>query len=171
MHDLLEHMYGSRNASSLRRSLHFYLTRRVLRKAARVIAVSQFTKNEIEKLLAIPDDRIEVVYNAIDERFLHGHATEADRELIAQRYLVNYPFILYAGAIRPHKNVVRIIEAFSALKSELQKEQQYPGSEAHHHRRRSFEPSAAATHRGAQRRAERRAFSGIRAHRSAAHFL
>jgi glycosyltransferase involved in cell wall biosynthesis len=126
VHDLLEHMYGSRNASSLRRSLHFYLTRRVLRKAARVLAVSQFTKNEIEKLLAIPDERIEVVYNAIDERFLHGHATEADRELIAQRYLVNYPFILYAGAIRPHKNVVRIIEAFSALKSELQKEQLFP---------------------------------------------
>ena len=125
VHDLLEHMYGSRNASSLRRSVHFYLTRRVLRRAARVIAVSQFTKNEIEKLLAIPDARIEVVYNAIDERFLHGHATEADRELIAQRYLVNYPFILYAGAIRPHKNVVRIIEAFSALKSELQKEQRY----------------------------------------------
>src|SRR5450755_5102355 len=125
VHDLLEHMYGSRNASSLRRSLHFYLTRRVLRKAARVIAVSQFTKNEIEKLLAIADERIEVVYNAIDERFLHGHATEADREMIAQRYLVNYPFILYAGAIRPHKNVVRIIEAFSALRSELQKEQQY----------------------------------------------
>jgi glycosyltransferase involved in cell wall biosynthesis len=124
VHDLLEHMYGSRNVSSLRRSLHFYLTRRVLRKAARIIAVSQFTKNEIEKLLAIPDDRIEVVYNAIDERFLHGHASEADRELIAQRYLVNYPFILYAGAIRPHKNVVRIIEAFSALKSELLKEQE-----------------------------------------------
>jgi glycosyltransferase involved in cell wall biosynthesis len=49
-----------------------------------------------------------------------------DREMIAQRYLVNYPFILYAGAIRPHKNVVRIIEAFSALKSELQKEEQFP---------------------------------------------
>jgi glycosyltransferase involved in cell wall biosynthesis len=125
VHDLLEHMYGSRDASSLRRSLHFYMTRRVLRKAARVIAVSQFTRNEIEKLLVIPDARIEVVYNAIDERFLHGHATDADRELIAQRYLVNYPFILYAGAIRPHKNVVRIIEAFSALKSELAKEHQY----------------------------------------------
>ena len=126
VHDLLEHMYGSRDASSLRRSVHFYLTRRVLRRAARVIAVSQFTKNEIEKLLVIPGANIEVVYNAIDERFLHGHATEADRELIAQRYLVNYPFILYAGAIRPHKNVVRIIEAFSALKSELLKEGQYP---------------------------------------------
>ncbi len=126
VHDLLEHMYGLRDVSSLRRSLHFYLTRRVLRKAARVIAVSQFTKNEIEKLLAVPDARIEVVYNAIDERFLHGHASEADCELIAQRYQVNHPFILYAGAIRPHKNVVRIIEAFSALKSELQKEQEFP---------------------------------------------
>ena len=126
VHDLLDHMYGSRNASNMRRSLHFYMTRRVLRKAARIIAVSQFTKNEIEKLLGIPDERIEVVHNAIDERFLHGHATDADRELIAQRYLVNYPFLLYAGAIRPHKNVVRIIEAFSALKSELQKEKQYP---------------------------------------------
>ena len=126
VHDLLEHMYGSRDASSLRRSLYFYLTRRALRKAARVIAVSQFTKNEIEKLLAVPDARSEVVYNAIDERFLHGHATAADRELIAQRYQVNHPFILYAGAIRPHKNVVRIIEAFSSLKSELQNEQQFP---------------------------------------------
>src|SRR6202142_1344836 len=125
VHDLLEHMYGSRNFSTLRRSMHFYLTRRVLRGAARVIAVSQFTKSEIEKLLAIPDERIEVVYNAIDERFLHGHATDADRELIAQRYQVNYPFLLYAGAIRPHKNVVRIIEAFSALKSELAKERRY----------------------------------------------
>ena len=122
VHDLLEHMYGSRDFSSLRRSLHFYLTRRVLRGAARVLAVSQFTKNEIQKLLTIPDERIEVVYNAIDERFLHGHASEADRQLIAQRYQVNYPFLLYAGAIRPHKNVVRIIEAFSALKSELAKE-------------------------------------------------
>lgn len=125
VHDLLEHMYGSRNLSSVRRSLHFYLTRRVLRGASRVMAVSQFTKNEIHKLLAVPDDHIEVVYNAIDERFLHGHASQADRELIAQRYQVNYPFLLYAGAIRPHKNVVRIIEAFSALKSELAKEGQY----------------------------------------------
>jgi len=126
VHDLLEHMYGARGTSSLRRRLHFYLTRRVLRGAARVIAVSQFTKNEIEKRFAIPDERIEVVYNAIDERFLSGHATQGDRQLIAERYQVNYPFILYAGAIRPHKNVVRIIEAFSALKSELAKEQRFP---------------------------------------------
>ena len=125
VHDLLEHMYGARGASSVRRRLHFYLTRRVLRGAARVIAVSQFTRNEIEKHFAIPEERIDVVYNAIDERFLSGHATQTDLQLIAERYQVTYPFILYAGAIRPHKNLVRIIEAFSALKSELAKEHRF----------------------------------------------
>ena len=126
VHDMLEHMSRAREQSGFWRSLHFQLTKRVLRNAARIFAVSNFTKNEIEKLFDISADRIEVVYNAIDERFLRGHATAADRELIAQRYQVTYPFLLYAGRISPHKNVVRMIEAFSALKTELERDQAYP---------------------------------------------
>jgi len=127
VHDVLEHMARANGRSGLRRLLHFQLTRRVLKGAARIFAVSKFTKSEIEKLFGIAPEQIEVVYNAIDERFLHGHATEADRLFLAQRYQVNYPFLLYAGRISPHKNVVRIIEAFSALKAELDKEGKYPG--------------------------------------------
>jgi glycosyltransferase involved in cell wall biosynthesis len=126
VHDVLEHMYRARNRSSLRRLLHFHLTRSVLQGASRVFAVSQFTRQEIENLFHIPGERIEVVYNAIDERFQRGHATEADRQLIAERYRVTYPFLLYAGRVSPHKNVVRIIEAFSALKAELEKDQKFP---------------------------------------------
>ena len=107
--------------SGIKRFLHFQLTKRVLRQAARIFAVSKFTKSEIEKLFGIPGE-IEVVYNAIDKRFLHGHATDADRLFLAERYQVTYPFLLYAGRISPHKNLVRIIEAFSALKAELEKE-------------------------------------------------
>jgi glycosyltransferase involved in cell wall biosynthesis len=126
VHDLLEHMSRAKGRSSLRRSLHYQLTRHVLSGAARIFAVSQFSKSEIEKLFGIPPSRIEVVYNAIDERFLHGHASPADRQLIAERYLVTYPFLLYAGRISPHKNLVRIIEAFSALRGELDKEDKFP---------------------------------------------
>jgi glycosyltransferase involved in cell wall biosynthesis len=86
------------------------------------LAVSNFTKSEIEKLFGISGARIEVVYNAIDERFLRGHASDTDRQVLSERYLVTYPFLLYAGRISPHKNLVRIIEAFSALKAELEKE-------------------------------------------------
>jgi glycosyltransferase involved in cell wall biosynthesis len=126
VHDVLDHMYRAHDHSGLRRSLHFHLTRHVLQRAGRILAVSQFTKSEIEKLFGIPSRHIEVVYNAIDERFLRGHASEADRQLLAERYLVTYPFLLYAGRISPHKNLVRIIEAFSALKTELEKESMYP---------------------------------------------
>src|SRR6202166_2215582 len=127
VHDVLEHMYRARHQSGFRRSLHFFLTHRALKGAARLFAVSNFTKSEVEKLFAIPAERIEVVYNAIDERFLRGHATAADRQLLAERYRVNHPFLLYTGRISPHKNVVRIIEAFSALKAELEKEDLFPG--------------------------------------------
>src|ERR1700756_5383323 len=126
VHDLLEHMSRTRGRSSLRRALHYQLTRRVLGGAARIFAVSNFTKLEIEKLFGIPSSRIEVVYNAIDERILHGHASAADRQLIAERSLAPYPFLLYAARIRPHKNLVRIIEAFSALRGELDKEHKFP---------------------------------------------
>jgi len=126
VHDTLEHMSRSRERGGLWRSFHFQMTKRVLGGAARIFAVSNFTRNEIEKLFEIPPDRVEVVYNAIDERFLRGHATAADRDLIARRYQVTYPFLLYAGRISPHKNVVRMIEAFSALKTDLERDHAYP---------------------------------------------
>lgn len=126
VHDVLEHMSALRNHSGVRRAAHFHLTRRVLQRAARIFAVSNFTKKDVEALFRIPPEKIEVVYNAIDERFRLGHATDADRQFIAERYQVNYPFILYAGRISPHKNVGRIIEAFSALKTELEKEAKFP---------------------------------------------
>jgi glycosyltransferase involved in cell wall biosynthesis len=126
VHDMLEHMARTREQSGFWRSLHFQMTRRVLRGATRIFAVSNFTRAEIEKLFEIPTDHIEVVYNAIDERFLRGHASAAERELIAERYQVTYPFLLYAGSVSPHKNVVRMIEAFSALKTELHRDGAYP---------------------------------------------
>ena len=116
-HDLLDHLYRARDGSGVRRFLHFNFTRRVLKRAARIFAVSRFTKNEIEKLFGIDPGKIEVVYNAIDQRFLTGHATDADRLFLAERYQVTFPFVLYAGRISPQKNLVRIIEAFSALKA------------------------------------------------------
>ncbi|MGH9494200.1 MAG: glycosyltransferase family 4 protein [Candidatus Sulfotelmatobacter sp.] len=126
VHDMLEHMARARQQSGFWGAWHLQMTKRVLRGAARIFAVSNFTKAEIERLFDIPSDRIEVVYNAIDERFLHGHASPSDREQIAQRYQVTYPFLLYAGRVSPHKNVVRMIEAFSALKAELEKDGLYP---------------------------------------------
>jgi glycosyltransferase involved in cell wall biosynthesis len=126
VHDILDHLYRAREKSNLRRSLHFQMTRRSLIGASRILAVSQFTKTEVEKLFQVPAEKIQVVYNAIDERFLTGHATSSDKQMLAERYQITYPFVLYAGSVAPHKNINRIIEAFSALKTELSKEDVLP---------------------------------------------
>jgi glycosyltransferase involved in cell wall biosynthesis len=126
VHDLLDYMYRNNSQSSFTRTVRFHLTRRMLHGAAKIFAVSNFTKQDLTRLFDVPPDKIEVVYNALDDRFLLGHATSDDRAMIAERYQVNYPFILYAGRISPHKNIVRIIEAFSALKSELAKNDYVP---------------------------------------------
>jgi glycosyltransferase involved in cell wall biosynthesis len=126
VHDLLIFFQRTGNGSGFYRNAHLWLTRRALGHAGRIMAVSNFTRNELVRRHGIPADRISVIYNAIDDRLSRGHATDADRQLIAERYQVNYPFLLYAGSIKPHKNVGRIIEAFSALKGELEKQDQYP---------------------------------------------
>jgi glycosyltransferase involved in cell wall biosynthesis len=126
VHDVLDHMYRSSEGSSLRRLMNVRLTSYVLKGAARILAVSNYTKSEVEKLFEVSPARIDVVHNAIDERFLRGHATPTDRQFLQARYLVNYPFLLYAGRITPQKNLVRIIEAFSALKAQLEKDDKFP---------------------------------------------
>ncbi len=74
VHDLLEHMSRARQQTGFWSAWHLQMTKRVLRGAEKIFAVSNFTRTEIEKLFEIPPERIEVVYNAIDERFLRGHA-------------------------------------------------------------------------------------------------
>jgi glycosyltransferase involved in cell wall biosynthesis len=122
VHDLLDHMYRVNSQSTLKRQLHFQFTKRVLHRAARIFAVSNFSKTDTVRLFNVPPQKIEVIYNAIDDSFRLGHASDAERHAVAERYQVNTPFLLYAGRISPHKNVVRIIEAFAALKGELSKE-------------------------------------------------
>ena len=126
VHDLLDYMYRARTSNGMRRSIHAYMTRQVMHHAARVFAVSNFTKRDVARYFNVPPEKIEVVYNALDETFLRGHSTPAEQAMIRGRYQVDAPFLLYTGRISPHKNVARIIEAFSALKGELAKEGAYP---------------------------------------------
>jgi glycosyltransferase involved in cell wall biosynthesis len=126
VHDLLDYMYRAKARTGVGRIMHFYLTRQVMQRAARLFAVSNFTKQDLQRFFQIREGKIEVIYNALDEGLALGHTTPEERETIVERYQVNTPFILYAGRISPHKNVARIIESFSALKTELAKDGRYP---------------------------------------------
>ena len=85
------------------------------KRSARILTVSEASKRDILHFFHVPASKVEVIYNAIDDRF--DREPEADDVLrVRQRYQLNDPFLLYAGNIKPHKNVDRVIEAFARLK-------------------------------------------------------
>ena len=91
------------------------MMRTAARRARRVLTVSKASKDDILHYLKIPPDKVEVVYNALDSR-LATPPTQADISRVRERFLLTSPFILYAGNIKPHKNVDRLIEAYALLR-------------------------------------------------------
>jgi glycosyltransferase involved in cell wall biosynthesis len=88
---------------------------RSARGSARVLTVSQASKEDILHYLRVPADKVEVIYNALDTR-LASEPTPDDIARARDRFLLTAPYILYTGNIKPHKNVDRLIEAFSILR-------------------------------------------------------
>ena len=84
-------------------------------RAARVITVSEASKRDILRYFRMPERQIEVIYNAIDDRFW-GQPDAAEISRVGERYRLNDPFVLYAGNIKPHKNLERLIEAFHLMR-------------------------------------------------------
>src|SRR5436305_1752522 len=59
VHDLLTYYQPNSNGSHLKRILHNYLTRRALGHAARILAVSKFTKNDLCRVYGVRPESIE----------------------------------------------------------------------------------------------------------------
>ncbi len=84
-------------------------------RSARVLTVSEASKRDILRYFRIPESKVTVIYNAIDERF--NEEPPADEVMrVRERYQLNDPFVLYAGNIKPHKNLERLIEAFHIIR-------------------------------------------------------
>ena len=121
IHDMVNLFYDERKLSAVHMYLRRFRFRRGLTRASRVIAVSEATKRDVENLLGVPPGRITRVYNAPDPGFLGRDpaAGEEERRRIMERYQIDRPFLLYAGAIRHHKNIPRLVEAFAVLREQL----------------------------------------------------
>ena len=118
IHDLSSITY--RAAGNLREMFHRQRYRRGAARAARVIAVSNATRRDLETIVGIDPERITTVYSAPDPVFRPVNGDEAAMVATLQRYSIQPPFILYAGTIRSHKNVGRLVEAFAVVRSGLE---------------------------------------------------
>jgi glycosyltransferase involved in cell wall biosynthesis len=124
IHDMSSLLFPARQ--DIRGTLHQERYRRGALRASRVITVSNSTRRDIEQVLHVPADRIRTIYSAPDPAFSGALDAVHDRQIL-DRYSIHYPFILYAGTIRPQKNIPRLIEAFAVLRAELDRHPDYSG--------------------------------------------
>jgi len=119
IHDLTEVLQPGNGTLPIVQAGRLYFARRALRKASRIITVSQSARRDLARVFPVDERKIEVIYNAVDDGFRTEPLTP-DADLILERHAVNGPYVLYAGSIKPQKNLPRLIEAFAVAKSELQ---------------------------------------------------
>ena len=127
VHDMSSLLFES--PKDFRQAWKMYQVRRGLMKASRVIVVSNATRLDVQNTLGIEPERITLVYNAPDPMFtapVRSLELQESRRVM-ERYQVNYPFLLYAGNVRPQKNIPRLIEAFAVLRSDLAHHPIYSG--------------------------------------------
>ncbi len=83
-------------------------------RSARVLTVSEASKRDILYYFNIPEDKVTVIHNGLDERFRLS-PPEAEIHRVRERFQLDERFVLYAGNVKPHKNVERLIDAFHIL--------------------------------------------------------
>jgi len=75
------------------------------RRAYRVLTVSEWSREQIVRWAGISGERVVNVGNGVDAPFSPG----------GPRYEPGFPYILYVGNSRPHKNLDRLLQAFRGL--------------------------------------------------------
>ena len=84
-------------------------------RARRILTVSEASKRDILRFLRVPEQKVTVIHNAIDEHF--DVAPPADEVMrVRERYQLHDRFVMYAGNVKPHKNLDRLIDAFARLR-------------------------------------------------------
>ncbi len=130
VHDMSSLLYQDSAQAGFRRSYRLMRFRRGLTRANRVITVSQSTLADVESLLGVSSDRLRLIYQAVDPKFLAPlppadarsagpQAADFYKRQLLERYQIRDPYLLYAGTIRPQKNIPKLIEAFAVVHSEL----------------------------------------------------
>jgi len=95
----------------------------IARKAQAIITVSEYSKKDIVKILKVPDGKIEVAPNSVEDRYQPVSDGKV-LERIKKKYEITKEYIFNLGNLKPHKNVSGLLKAYSQLSHNLKNKYQ-----------------------------------------------
>jgi len=95
------------------RNYYRYMFRKSALRADHIISISEATKTDLMAFFNIPEEKISVIYPAVDETLF---PLETSRLMpIREKFKLPETYVLYVGNIEPRKNILRLAQAFDHL--------------------------------------------------------
>ncbi len=94
-----------------------FFTETAVKRADKIIAISEATKSDILKFYPkTKPEKIKVIYHGVDaENFSRKTISEKSRKVL-KKYGIKARYLLYVGALQPRKNLETLVKAFEKLK-------------------------------------------------------
>ncbi|MBU2025226.1 glycosyltransferase family 4 protein [Patescibacteria group bacterium] len=93
-------------------------TKKAIKQAAKIIAVSKNTKQDIIKYYQAPASKIQVIYHGFNRKIFNPKTAQnpAAIKKIKNKFKIKKDYLLYVGAIQPRKNLSVLLKAFETVK-------------------------------------------------------
>lgn len=89
---------------------------RLIRRSTSLVAISQRTKQDLVEILGVDEAHVHVIYPGCDEAFRPVEPLQVAE--VALRHGIVGRYILYVGALGPHKNVSVLLRAYQLARRE-----------------------------------------------------
>ena len=119
VHDLIFERHPEYRPRSYLQRFYRPVTQLGIKRADRVLTVSESTSRDIQAYYHVNRARIHVTRSGVDTTFFQRESDSARLEAVRERYGLPERFILAVGAGRPHKNIETLVEAFARLDPSL----------------------------------------------------
>ena len=93
--------------------------RAAARFSKHIITVSEFSKTEIQRYLRVPAERISVIPNGVDHALFRPPRDKSQPRRVREKYSLPPRYLLYVGNVKPHKNLITLVDAFASLPEAL----------------------------------------------------
>ncbi len=115
IHDInFEHRPG--DLPWLVRKYYRYYFPRFASKATRIVTVSEFSRRDIINQYEIPEEKVDLAYNGVNERY--NPITEDQAVEVRKEFTGGSPYFVFVGSIHPRKNITNLLKAFQLFKDE-----------------------------------------------------
>lgn len=117
LHDMIPMLYPESVPGAVLPTVFLISVRLTVLRSQRIVVVSHSTRRDLLRVVPSADGKVVTVHNAVDEGFApqpEGRVAEVRR-----RYGIDAPYLFYLGANKPHKNLVRLVQAWATLPDDV----------------------------------------------------